>query len=775
MASSIEEAVSNARYNEAVVVTVSNEEDDSKREIVLVASLDKVNGGISWQDAITTTQSAQNEDGIDIGIQRHMRTKKWVVPMLNDDHRNKLYESSIRHACEAAVQRLKEREGEALENNKIRILDIGSGTGLLAMLAAKYMSAASKEKFEVLSIEMASAMARLARTTVAENKLDNSVNIIEGHSCEDKFDPYVDGNKAVLCTSELLETGLLGEGMIPALRDAWERHLAKDAIVVPQKARVYAQVLEGKSLINQFRGPQRGTAREFKIFTTSSDAPLLGGKGGGFRVPIHAGALFGDLDSDFNLGKSPTDDMKSFEPAHPLSKPVLVMDFDFTSKDSIPGPTGRTMNVEVETIKSGTAHGVLFWWELDLWSGETYSTELGKCPWQDHWQQCLYVFGGDDVECEALEKGTTFTLAASHDDTSISFGISPKPLSDPSKQLMKKAKVDESLAAIEPFSECISYDRALQLNDDHRMNALCSAIGYAIEVKGKKSSIIDISDFSLCSIIAAKSFGAEKVTSVESASNDILHLSAMVAQVGNQLPEKDSEFKILHAYTENLSCDDIGGAADIVLAEPYYQILEGWHLQEALNYFYQLKCLKKKGVVKGDSVSVPSYANVMVCAVQLDESIATAHSGLMKSVIQGFAHDEVCKYGNFFSTYDIKMPMTQYKWKRLSENFPVAKIQYDGSAESMVIEGDGEWVESELKSGTFHGIAIWIDYKVRVKNEPLEESFCTISTGNRHHQQSFRFVPTPSVVSEGCFVKVKVSFPNPNTIDIEDHRIDIKF
>jgi 2-polyprenyl-3-methyl-5-hydroxy-6-metoxy-1,4-benzoquinol methylase len=78
---------------------------------------------------MTTTHLAQNEKNIDIGIQRHIRTKKWVIPMLNDDHRNKLYESSIRSACEAAVQRLKEREGEVLQNDKIRILDIGSGTG----------------------------------------------------------------------------------------------------------------------------------------------------------------------------------------------------------------------------------------------------------------------------------------------------------------------------------------------------------------------------------------------------------------------------------------------------------------------------------------------------------------------------------------------------------------------------------------------------------------------------------------------------------------------
>lgn len=769
MSLSIEEAVRNARYNEAVIVTVSNGEDESQREIVLVAALDKVNGGVSWQDA--TTQSANNEGDIDIGIQRHMRTKKWAFPMLNDDHRNKLYESSIRNACVAAVDNLKEGQEETFKNEKIRILDIGSGTGLLAMLSSKCMNEASTKDIEVVSIEMASAMARLARKTVEDNGLGSSINIIEGHSCEDSFEPYVDGNKAILCTSELLETGLLGEGMIPALRDAWNRHLAKDAIVVPQRARVFAQVLEGKTLINQFRGPRNDSTRNFCVSTTGSCTPLLGGKGGGFRVPIHAGALFGDLDSDFHLGFAPMDDLKTCEWAQPLSQPTLVMEFDFTSKDSIPAPTGRTVNVEVEAIKSGTAHGVLFWWELDLWSGETYSTELGKCPWQDHWQQCLYVFGGEDDECETLEKEAVFTLTASHDDTSISFNIFPNTSADPSVRSSKKARVNGSANATETLSEHISFDRALQLNDCHRMNALCAAIGYAIEVKGTKSVVLDISDFSLCSIIASKSFGAENVTSVESASNEILYLSAIVAQIGNQLPQGDTEFKVLQAYAEKLSFNDIGGAVDIVLAEPYYQILEGWHLQEALNYFYLLKGLKTRGVIKDDSISVPSFANVMVCAIQLDESIALAHSGLKKPFLQGFSHSTVSKYGKLFSTYDLKMPMSQYKWKRLSENFCVAKIQYDGPAESMVINGDGTWVESELKSGKIHGIAIWIDYKVRFENEYSKEIFHTITTGNRHHQQAFRFVPNPSVVSEGSFIKVKVSFAD----SIEDHDIDVQF
>ena len=45
--------------------------------------------------------------------------------------------------------------------------------------------------------------------------------------------------------------------------------------------------------------------------------------------------------------------------------------------------------------------------------------------WQDHWQQCLFVFGDGHspvaVSSRMLTRGVPVTMIASHDDTSISF------------------------------------------------------------------------------------------------------------------------------------------------------------------------------------------------------------------------------------------------------------------------------------------------------------------------------------------------------------------
>merc|ERR1712038_29780 len=129
------------------------------------------------------------------------------------------------------------------------------------------------------------------------------------------------------------------------------------------------------------------------------------------------------------------------------------------------------------------------------------------------------------------------------------------------------------------------------------MESLCFAIKSALEMKGREAQVLDVSDFSLCSLIAAN-FGATNVTSIESSSGDIPMLSAMVAQIGNNLPKENCKFQILNAHFDSLSLEHLQGEpATIVLSEPYYEMLQGWNLACALNYLYILKALKRRNLV----------------------------------------------------------------------------------------------------------------------------------------------------------------------------------
>lgn len=716
-------AIQQARYNDAVVVNLSDEE--STREIVLVAALDEENGGISWQEVLPS-----DSDDHDIGILRHLRTKRWVLPMLNDIDRNTLYNEAIQRAC----RKLLEHQG------CIHVLDIGSGTGLLALIAAKALRG-HDEPIHITTLEMASAMARLARLTIAANKFEHHIHVVEQHSCEFNMT-----NKAHLCTSELLESGLLGEGILPALRDAWARHLRPDAIMIPQQARVVVQLLESHDCIELYRGPLPNKSTDvsikpLRLTLSPSDHDTLLPHDQGILIPIHANTLF-----------------ERSNPAQRLCEPTKVMDFDFTSPEKLPGPEGGSRTTLIHPTRSGVAHGLLFFWELDISEGCTYSTEPGKQAWQDHWQPCLYMF----PDIQSIQVGESVTLVCHHSDTRLDFSLLGCEES-PSK---RRRETVECRMLISP-------ERSLQLNDSTRIQYLRNAIRVALEYHGKEAKILDTSDFSLCAMLAALESGLS-ITSVESSSGKVPFMAAQVAQLGNGISNNTDKhptmFQIVQAHIEDMTPELLGGApAAIVVAEPYYEILEGWHLQEALNYFYILRALQKNGTMAHHAWSIPSFAVVMACAIECHD-LANSYSqcGGDNQQVCDFDHSIVNQYGALYHQHTMALPMWQYTHNCLTKPFQLIRLQFDGEIK---MDGSHEWATANFSlSGCCHAVMIWVDYGVLTTGK----EFISLSTNNRSHRQLIQLLQYPKEVNLGGQVRFHCKLSVGGLPHHEDHKIDVK-
>lgn len=115
----------------------------------------------------------------------------------------------------------------------------------------------------------------------------------------------------------------------------------------------------------------------------------------------------------------------------------------------------------------------------------------------------------------------------------------------------------------------------------------------------------------------------------------------------------------------------------------------------------------------------------------------------------GFHHKTVNHYGNRFHSYDVSLPLWQYKLRRLSQPFCVARIIYEGK--SMRIEDDA-WVSAKFEaSGSADAVVFWVDYLYRSasgthKHASTNDRFNVISTSSSSHRQTIRkLLPSVSV------------------------------
>ncbi len=286
----------------------------------------------------------------------------WHFNMLADTSRNEAYNDAI----SAAV-----KPGQT-------VLDIGTGSGLLSLMAAR---AGAKE---VTAVEMEKDIAKVARLVIADNKYDDRITVHEKRSTA-----LVVGNemkeRADMVVSEILDAGLLGEAVIPSLRHAWSNLLKKDAICIPKAADVKAVIIQSDDyrLVNPVGEIQGFDLSAFNHFREEDS----------FSV-THS--------SQFNSEN--LSDIFS----------VLSVDFYNLPKQATPeNPHEHTM--EVEITKDGRVHGIMLWFDLHL--DENITMSSGPNGELIHWGQALRMFD-DEQEVKA---GETIRIIAKQSDTLITF------------------------------------------------------------------------------------------------------------------------------------------------------------------------------------------------------------------------------------------------------------------------------------------------------------------------------------------------------------------
>ncbi|HEY0301441.1 MAG TPA: class I SAM-dependent methyltransferase [Rhizomicrobium sp.] len=278
----------------------------------------------------------------------------WHATIVLDRARNEAYETALQAAIEPGM----------------RVLEVGAGSGILAMMAARAGAA------EVIACEANPLIAERARAIVAANGYADRVRIVGKHSSQLRIGEDMSGPADVF-VSEIISDSLIGEGMLLVAEDVVPRLLKPGAAVIP------------------FRGTVRIALAHY------------GGAG-----TLRMGVVDGFDLSPFNRLVAPSYALAVEDPLLSLSSAPADL-FAFTFADGGPFP-GRRAQLTLRA--KAPANGVVQWVRIRT-DADSYYENMPRTGEGSSWHAEFYPFPdrsvaqpGDDIVVHGSHGRTTMRI-----------------------------------------------------------------------------------------------------------------------------------------------------------------------------------------------------------------------------------------------------------------------------------------------------------------------------------------------------------------------------
>uniref|UniRef100_A0A7S1NFQ9 Protein arginine N-methyltransferase domain-containing protein n=1 Tax=Eutreptiella gymnastica TaxID=73025 RepID=A0A7S1NFQ9_9EUGL len=295
----------------------------------------------------------------------------WHFDMMSDIGRNDAYDRGLK----------------AVVKPDSIVLDIGTGSGLLAMMAAR---AGAKH---VYAIEANPDIAEKARKVIKANGYHDKITVLTGKSDDIKAgEGELMPVKADIVVTETMGADLLSELMYNILDDARERLLKPGAIMVPGAGRVIGQLVQIDAPWHTAGFPSGKSTSELDLSAFNPMLPPM-------RTCVHI------QKTKFT----------------PLTEVFSLFDFNFSQPIN---KVGNTREITVPITMAGKCHAILFWWDADL--GEDSEGRIiietgpqSRYAYVDHahWSQQLQVLDFDGVPVQPKQE-MSFKL---YNDNHLSF------------------------------------------------------------------------------------------------------------------------------------------------------------------------------------------------------------------------------------------------------------------------------------------------------------------------------------------------------------------
>lgn len=276
----------------------------------------------------------------------------WHVPMMNEPERNQAYYDGL--ASVVTPDRL--------------VFEIGTGSGLLAMMAAKL--GANK----VVTCEAVGLVARTAAKIIERNHFQGQVTVVAKPSHAVQLGPDLPAQADIL-VHEIFSSELLGEHVLPAIEDAKRRLLKPGGLVMPACASIMIALVGGEELAkNVYADNSFGfDVRDFNAIYPK-------------KRPLYREDLLPEL----------------------MSAPVEAFRFDFSNDSAFPAQSKR---IEITATQAGPCYGIIQWIRIDMAEGVRFENRPAGRRSVASWQQTTYGFD----EPIDLKAGAVIAVNATHD------------------------------------------------------------------------------------------------------------------------------------------------------------------------------------------------------------------------------------------------------------------------------------------------------------------------------------------------------------------------
>jgi predicted RNA methylase len=281
----------------------------------------------------------------------------WHIPMLNDTRRNDAFELAIRKAVEKA-------------GADARILDIGTGSGLLSMMAAR---AGAKN---IVTCEKVPVIAETAARIIALNGYERQIRVVNKSSTRMKIGEDIEGRADILI-SEILSSDLLAENVLSTFEDAHARLLRETATIIPRAATAVGCLVESDAL------SQYAFVGDVSGFDVSPFGALAAQ-----RLPVHG-------------------TMTSWRR---LSTDIDLLRIDLSAREYF----ADIRRLPIRVLKDGVAVGIVQWLNVDLADDVAFSNHPDDNS-DGGWLQVLHTF----PQPIPVSAGEQLDVMVGHDRTSL--------------------------------------------------------------------------------------------------------------------------------------------------------------------------------------------------------------------------------------------------------------------------------------------------------------------------------------------------------------------